>query len=244
MSLDTSGAAARLLANANVIPDSCLFYCSQAIFGPYRVDGVHALTPASKADDVWTYSGKRHPGDYNVPFGFPVVFARARADGSGDVGISVGGGIAAFTDTPSIGKTGLLSIAEREKQIQNPYLGWTGDYLGWELYATTPADSNITVIDETQLQEEEEMKPQFWRWTEGAVTNSIFLIVWTVGTKLVGFEIDGRVPGGIAIAQSFARQQGIVGKDYGEVSIFGAQYKSIRSHLDELISGAPLPDVK
>jgi len=136
--LNTSGAAQRILDRAVVIPDSCLYYVSQAIFGPYRSEGVGALTPAGKADDVWTYSAARHVGDYFPPAGMPVVFARVTPEGSGDVGISVGGGMAAFTDYPARGRTGIQSIRDRATSIRNPYLGWTADYLGWPLVIPVP----------------------------------------------------------------------------------------------------------
>lgn len=89
----------------------------------------------------WLYSTKQHPGDYNAPAGAPVYFgiSPTRHDknkAAGDVGISMGmsNGVAIgwFTDvTP--GKQGIMTLKARAIQTQRPYMGWTGDFLGYTL---------------------------------------------------------------------------------------------------------------
>lgn len=83
----------------------------------------------------WNYSDYRHEGDWNPPPGVPVYFGTKvtwRTDRNvpcGDVGLSIGGGRAIFTDGPS-GNTEIMTLAARAKEIDRNYLGWTSDFLG------------------------------------------------------------------------------------------------------------------
>lgn len=90
----------------------------------------------------WTFAPDKHAGDYNAPAGVPVYFdaltaprwAGDRNYRAGDVGLSIGGGYAIFTDSPT-GNTGIMSIRARAAQIGRRYLGWTGSFLGHQTTA-------------------------------------------------------------------------------------------------------------
>jgi hypothetical protein len=103
---------------------------------------------------AWDYSTKRHWNDYLPPAGVAVLFGPVTAPRwpgdrnypCGDIGLSIGGGYAIFTDSPN-GNTGVMSIAARGSQIGRPYLGWIEDFLGhdtstgaaFSAVVTTPA---------------------------------------------------------------------------------------------------------
>lgn len=86
---------------------------------------------------AWDYSTKRHWNDWYPPAGVAVLFGpisypRWPGDRNypcGDIGLSIGGGYAIFTDSPT-GNTGVMSLAARAAQIGRPYLGWIEDFLG------------------------------------------------------------------------------------------------------------------
>jgi hypothetical protein len=229
--LNNAGAGARLDAIPTVTPDACLFYCSQAFFGPFRDQGVGALTPAGKADDVWTYSNKRHPNDYYPPANVPVVFARTRASGSGDVGISVGRGYAAFTDYPNPGDTNICTIAERERQIGNPYLGWTEDYLGWDLsnismagYSSEPIENRNDEMGVNQLVRTATADGWFY-----AVTN---------GTHYWGF-------GSWPELEEYCAIHKVDINDYvqtGGTSVWGADARAVAPSVDSALIGKMVSD--
>ncbi|QXJ40742.1 putative lysin [Curtobacterium phage Parvaparticeps] len=87
----------------------------------------------------WNYTpdSEKHPGDYSPPAGVPVYYgpvAAPRWSGDvnfpcGDIGLSIGGGLAIFTDGPN-GNTAIMSISARAAQIGRPYFGWTESFLG------------------------------------------------------------------------------------------------------------------
>lgn len=115
----------------------------------------------------WLYSQAQHPGDYNAPAGAPVYFGvsptrKDKNKAAGDVGISMGtlNGVAIgwFTDvTP--GKTGIMTLKARAIQTQRPYMGWTGDFLGYTLVnlGTVPSGGG-TPIPVPVTSYEDEMK--------------------------------------------------------------------------------------
>ncbi len=108
---------------------------------------------------VWTFAQHKHPGDYYPPAGVPVLYGpvgspRWRGDANypcGDIGLSIGGGFAVFTDSPT-GNTGIMSISARASQIGRPYLGWTEDLMGYDTTAgqaaraPQPAPTPVVVV--------------------------------------------------------------------------------------------------
>lgn len=92
----------------------------------------------------WNYTpdNQKHPGDYRPPAGVPVYYGAVGAPRwyrdvnypCGDIGLSIGGGLAIFTDSPT-GNTGVMSISARGSQIGRPYLGWTESFLGHDTTA-------------------------------------------------------------------------------------------------------------
>lgn len=108
---------------------------------------------------AWDYSTKRHWNDWQPPPGVAVLFGpvsapRWRGDRNypcGDIGLSIGGGYAIFTDSPT-GNTGVMSIAARAAQIGRPYLGWIEDFLGHDtttgraLAAADPTPAPVVVV--------------------------------------------------------------------------------------------------
>lgn len=108
----------------------------------------------ARAIDAWDYAAEKHVGDRNPPIGVPVYFgvSPTRTDknaGAGDVARSIGGGLLFVTDVAgATGRTGIMTIAAREKETARPYLGWTADFLGHQLVnigqvAATPSFASL-----------------------------------------------------------------------------------------------------
>lgn len=106
-------------------------HCLEAVVSAYRAVGVPSLgRPAPTAYVGWQNSDDQHPGDRNPPAGVPVWWGPKPTSAAGDVVISLGGGRVVATDWPRSGVIGITTIDARERQINRPYLGWTGDILG------------------------------------------------------------------------------------------------------------------
>lgn len=140
---------ARARAKATNVPGTCLGTV-YAAYGSVQSIGPHA-GQYPIAYNGWLYSQDQHSGDFNAPAGVPVYFGpsptrRDKNKNAGDVGISIGGGYAFFTDAAGAGRTGIMSLAARAIQTQRPYMGWTGDFLGHHLVnigaVTAPAGSS------------------------------------------------------------------------------------------------------
>lgn len=135
-------------SKANV-PGSCLNTCWRA-YGSHDSIGPHA-GQYPNAVDGWNYATKRHPGDMNPPAGFPVFFgvSPTRTDANakaGDVMVSAGGGFLIGTDVGGAGRIGTISVAARARAISRPYLGWTEDFLGYDVVSTAFSSSDSTPI--------------------------------------------------------------------------------------------------
>lgn len=145
-------AIAWMRAKGTNVPGSCLNTVWQA-YGSHPSVGAHA-GGYPDAIEGWTYATKRHPGDANPPAGFPVWFGvsptRTDANASaGDVVISLGGGQVIATDANGIGgRIGVTTIAARAAIIQRPYLGWTEDFLGYDVVTTSAASSGSTLLED------------------------------------------------------------------------------------------------
>lgn len=150
--VDGDQAIAWMRAKGTNVPGSCLNTCWQA-YGSHPSIGAHA-GQYPDAIDGWDYATKRHPGDMNPPAGYPVWFGvsptRTDSDaGAGDVVISLGGGQVIATDANGIGgRIGVTSIAARAARIQRPYLGWTEDFLGYDVVATSTASLSSNPLED------------------------------------------------------------------------------------------------
>lgn len=158
-----NGLAAVAAANARTTnqPGACLntvwqFYGSHPSTGPHAGQYPDAI-------NGWQYAMKRHPGDANPPAGYPVYFdalSRPRYAGdtnyrSGDIVISLGGGLVRCTDGAGAGRMATMTIAQRARQIGRTYLGWCEDFLGYDVITTATASTGSTPIPE---QEDENMQ--------------------------------------------------------------------------------------
>lgn len=148
-------AIAWMRAQGTNVPGSCLNTCWQA-YGSHPSIGDHA-GQYPDAIDGWNYATKHHPGDIYPPAGYPVWFGPSptRTDsnaGAGDVVISIGGGQIIGTDANGIGgRIGIMTIPARAAQIQRPYLGWTEDFLGYDVVTTSTASIGATPLQEDFL---------------------------------------------------------------------------------------------
>lgn len=100
---------------------ACLYYVWRA----YDAAGADTHRTARTALQAWELSEGKHRGDRNPPAGVPVWWGAKPSSNSGDVVISLGGGRVIATDQPRYGVIGECTIAERERLIGRPYLGWT-----------------------------------------------------------------------------------------------------------------------
>jgi hypothetical protein len=126
--VDGAAAARRMLElDGSVLSGLCL----SAVWRAYADVGAATVRNSTTALDAWNKSEGKHPGDRNPPAGVPVWWgARPGAiagsnDAAGDVVISTGGGQVVATDGAGVGAIGVMSIDDRESQINRPYLGWT-----------------------------------------------------------------------------------------------------------------------
>lgn len=140
--VDGAAAIAWMRRKGTNVPGSCLNTVWQA-YGSHNSIGPHAGNYPN-AINGWEYAAKRHAGDTNPPAGVPVYFgpSATRTDSdaaAGDVVISLGGGRVIATDVGGAGHIGETTIAARAAQISRPYLGWTDDFLGYDVAYAAPA---------------------------------------------------------------------------------------------------------
>jgi len=72
--------------------------------------------------------------------------------------ISLGGGAVVATDWPHSGVIGVTTIDARERQINRPYLGWTGDILGVPLSYPTTAGGSVRKEDDMSEKAEKQIQ--------------------------------------------------------------------------------------
>ena len=133
--LDASAGAAHYAAQTTNVPGMCLNEVWKA-YGSHNSIGPHAGQYPT-ALSGWNYATQKHT-DANPPYGAPVYFgiSPTRTDknkAAGDVCISLGGGLLRCSDGGGSGRMATMTIAARAKQIARPYLGWTSDFLGYQL---------------------------------------------------------------------------------------------------------------
>lgn len=161
--LNGDQAVSAALARITNQPGGCLATVWQ-FYGSHPSTGPHA-GQYPDAIDGWAYATRRHPGDFHPPAGYPVYFdalPRPRYAGddnypSGDVVISIGGGLVRCTDGAGAGRMGTMTIAQRAAQIGRVYLGWTEDFLGYDVVTTAGASLNATPISTTPTGDEFDM---------------------------------------------------------------------------------------
>lgn len=195
--LNGDAAVAAMNARVTNVPGTCLNTCWQA-YGSHPSIGPHA-GQYPDAINGWQYATKRHPGDYNPPAGYPVYFdalSRPRYAGdtnyaSGDVVISIGGGRVRCTDGAGSGRMGTMTIAQRAAQIGRTYLGWTEDFLGYDIVTTTTAAAQATPVTITPRKDTPDMK-LIKVTANGATTYAL------VGTRFFQTIIDVSVANALA----------------------------------------------
>ncbi|QDZ14252.1 hypothetical protein [Humibacter ginsenosidimutans] len=142
-----SAAIAWMRAHGTNTPGDCLNTVWQA-YGSHDSIGPHA-GQYPDAIDGWNYATDKHAGDEQPPAGVPVYFGvsptRTDADrAAGDVCISLGGGQLIATDAAGNGRIGITTITQRAAQTARPYLGWTGDFLGYTVTYTPTTNTTTT----------------------------------------------------------------------------------------------------
>lgn len=115
-------------------------YCLEAVWNAYSRNGAQDVNGKSDptAYAAWqnTAQSDRVTGTAydDIPGGVPVYFGPKSSSSAGDVVISTGGGNCVATDIPGKpGVIGRMKIADRQRQIGRPYLGWTRTILGWPI---------------------------------------------------------------------------------------------------------------
>jgi LysM repeat protein len=125
MSLNPSGAGARLLNMGHVTPGLCLEHVAQAI-----LEGTPYPLHAGTALESWEQNAEKHAG--SGPKDFPVYFS---FEEDGDVAISCGDGTVIGTHGTSVVHQ---TVGQRETQLGGHLLGWSSDLLGVELAIPSP----------------------------------------------------------------------------------------------------------
>lgn len=151
MSIDGAAAAQTLLSFRDIRGGYCLHYVWQA----YKAHGASTGRNAPTALVGWERSDGKHPDDWNPPAGVPVWFGARPGSDAGDVVISLGGGRVAATDYPVYGVVGSCTIAERQRQIGRPYLGWTERIFDVRISTPGSASSGATPISTEELDMDE-----------------------------------------------------------------------------------------
>ncbi|WP_295787522.1 hypothetical protein [uncultured Microbacterium sp.] len=154
MPVDGVAAAQTLLSYRDIKGGMCLFY----VWTAYKTHGARADGSYGTALEGWYGSPGKHAGDWNPPAGVPVWFGAKSSSSAGDVVISLGGGRVACTDYPVYGVVGSCTIAERQRQIARPYLGWTETILGAPIAfagAPAPAEAPPVLIPAPPLEQDD-----------------------------------------------------------------------------------------
>lgn len=153
-------AIAWMRAHSTNKPGYCLNTIWQA-YGSHDSIGPHA-GQYPNAIDGWNYATRKNPGDANPPAGVPVFFGvsptRTDSDAKvGDIVLSLGGGQVIGTDVGGSGRIGVTTIAARARAIARPYLGWTEDFLGYDVVTASTASLAATAIIPPPTTEDDDM---------------------------------------------------------------------------------------
>lgn len=211
--INATGASTRLLELKDVIPHECLVASRRAILQSKPV-----LRHAGSAKDEWEDTPGKHLRAVG-PEGTPVYFSGPV--GFYDVCISDGHGNVVAIDTNGTGyhagEVHVQSITSREKQVGGKLLGWSSEFLGYQLSYPVPAAP----------------KPK----AAGAVT--------TADIKRIAAYLHKHGYGNSAAAkngvrgpvywrgvQKFGRAHGMYGKGYIINGIPGNQSRAVERYLD------------
>lgn len=106
-------------------------HCLEYVWDAYHAHGATSPHVYPTAYSVWLDTKRRHT-DRNPPAGASVWWGRRWRDGNmdGDVTIAVGNDRVAATDQPTWGKTGVVTLDQRQALVGREYLGWTEDFMG------------------------------------------------------------------------------------------------------------------
>lgn len=114
--------------------------CLQAVWTAYSRNGAQDLTGEREptAYDAWAHTDlkdRRTGTPYDlIPRGVPVYFGKKASSAAGDIVISDGDGWCIATDIPGHpGVIGRIRLADRQRQIQRPYLGWSTTILDYPI---------------------------------------------------------------------------------------------------------------
>lgn len=121
--------------------------CLQAVWTAYSRNGAQDLTGEREptAYDAWAHTDledRRTGTPYDlIPRGVPVYFGKKPSSTAGDIVICDGDGWCIATDIPGHpGVIGRIRLADRQRQIQRPYLGWSTTILDYPIaYGPAPA---------------------------------------------------------------------------------------------------------
>jgi hypothetical protein len=114
-------------------------HCLEAVWQAYKRNGARDINGQADptAYDAWLHTDEadRRGGSFaTIPAGVPVWFGPKKSSRAGDVVISIGGGMCVATDIPGRpGVIGVISLADRQRQISRPYLGWSTTILDWPI---------------------------------------------------------------------------------------------------------------
>lgn len=148
MTIDGLATLARGTAKTTNVVGGCLYEWWTLAGTPHNG---HSY-PTAWSAYLGATTDRSHGGnDYNPPAGVPVWFgpSPSRSDrnkNAGDISWSAGGGLIRCTDGAGNGRMGTMTIAERARQTQRPYYGWTADFWGQPVSHASVAPASSGVI--------------------------------------------------------------------------------------------------
>lgn len=230
MGVDGIAAGRTLLSYRNIQAGMCLHYVWQA----YKAHGASVSGSWPTAYAAWLSTPGKHPGDRNPPAGVPVWWGRRNGDGgtpndrAGDVVISLGGGRVACTDYPGWSQTGSCTIAERERQIGRPYLGWTETILGYPIDQAQPASGG----NATPFPQEDDMAfdAAEKQHLDIIAENIVQAVAARLPVQVWGFQIDAQTPDG--------RNAGVKYPAAGFLASTSATALAARTDISNISAGA------
>jgi hypothetical protein len=161
--IDASGASRRLLGLHDVVRGQCLVAAGRVI-----LQGKPVLRHAASAKIEWENTPGKHLKSVG-PEGTPVFFAGPA--GFFDVAISDGHGNVVGIDTDGrhfvAGEVHVQSIKSRANQVGGRLLGWSSEFLGYQLSFASPAppvNASVTPDDVKRIATYNGIRgPIYWR---------------------------------------------------------------------------------
>lgn len=147
----------------------------------------------------WLASFERHEGDWNAPAGAYVYYGPSptrwdKNKNAGDIGISIGGGYAIFTDAAGQGaRVGIMSLRARAAQISRPYLGWCANLGGHRISFGTLTPASPTPATPIRTDDDEMLTPEAQAWMRKEIRDAINDNTNTNAARVLdGIRRDGR----------------------------------------------------